>query len=193
MMKAIYTIKSRESACASTAKALLFLLVLTLLSASGCKPKTETGSQTTQTTLSNDLEMEEGEVSVARPIVYEVIIKPHEGLTDWEKEMVTGFQGWDMIRDLIEKVFEGEIQAYDYFTEKPMDKKQLQMLKKDPEFGARQIGRLQFTENWFYDEHQSRLRKQIHKVVFGYEDRDEQDQVLGYKAAFFIYMNSPSS
>jgi hypothetical protein len=186
MMTARYMIRLRDNGFFSTGKTLVLPAMLLLLAATGCHSKGPDLTEAPDIPMISAVSPDSGEIVVGAPVVYEVVVKETGNMTDWEKEMISGYDGTELIEHLLEGVFTGDIPAYDYFTGALMNEINLQKLREDPEFSAETIGQLQFTEYWTFNPCRNTFRKRVQQIVLGYEDRDDAGNLLGYKAAFVI-------
>lgn len=127
-----------------------------------------------------------GSILVADDIIYDVIIKPPVEGDLWEGEKLKGYNGTEMINDLFNGIYSGEIKVFDYFTGKSMSPNKIKKIEAQEGFERENIGKIQFTEKWNYDPVTNSIEKKITSIVFGYEYRIEGVIRTGYKAAFII-------
>ncbi len=130
----------------------------------------------------------DGTIMVADDIIYDVIIKPVTEDDLWEQEKLKGFNGTEMINDLFDGIYSGEIKAFEYDTDKPMSINDIKKVEATKGYKRENIGKIQFTEKWIYDTITNNFKKEINSIIFGYESRTEDIQRVGYKAAFKIYL-----
>jgi hypothetical protein len=123
-------------------------------------------------------------ILVAEDIIYDVIIKIPNSEDPWEVEKLEGYQGDRMISELFNAVYTEKIQAYDYHTGKKLSPDEIRKTELIPGFDRNNIGKIQFTENWYYNPATMDIEKEIVSIVLGYEDREIDGTLIGYKAAF---------
>lgn len=126
----------------------------------------------------------EGAVIIARDIVTEVIVRPDPDGDPWETEKVMGYQGEAMINSIFDRIYNGSLTVYDYHTGEALSADDIRKTEKEFNGDRSMIGKLSFTEDWFYYPAYNRLEKVTKSVVFGYELYNNQGKVYAYKAAF---------
>lgn len=144
-------------------------IALTLFS---CKQKDDISSVTDERIL------------VAENIIYDVIIKIPDRDDPWEVEKLEGYQGNRMISELFNAVYTEKIKAYDYHTGKRLTPDEVREFELTPGFDRNNIGKIQFTENWYYNTGTMDIKKEIVSIVLGYENREIDGTLIGYIAAF---------
>ena len=130
----------------------------------------------------------EQRIQVAENIIYDVIIKIPNYDDPWEVEKLEGYSGDRMIAELFDAVYTGRIKAYDYHTGKKLSPDKVREAELQPGFDRNNIGKIQFTENWYYNTATMEIEKEIVSVVLGYENREIDGTLIGYKAAFRLNM-----
>jgi len=126
----------------------------------------------------------EGAVIIARDIVTEVIVRPDPDGDPWEAEKVMGYQGEAMINSIFDRIYSGSLTVYDYHTGEALSADDIRKTEKEFNDDRSMIGKLSFTEDWFYYPAYNRLEKVTKSVVFGYELYNNQGKVYAYRAAF---------
>ncbi len=128
-------------------------------------------------------------ILIARDIIYDVVIKIPNKEDPWEIEKLQGYEGDRMISELFNAVYTGRIKAYDYHTGKKLTPDDVRKTELEPGFDRNNIGKIQFTENWFYNPATMEIDKEVISVVLGYENREIDGTLIGYKAAFKLDFN----
>ncbi len=166
------------------------LLVVIALSFAGCcndKGVKDTTTKTVRDTKTDGL------IRVADNIITEVIVRPDSDGDPWETEKVAGYNGSEMVSDIFKKIYDGTLTVKDTHTGEALTvdevKRMEQAFKKDNS----SIGKLSFTEDWFYDPELATVIKKVKSVAFGYERYDNEGKVLGYKAIFTVESQSQPS
>jgi len=126
----------------------------------------------------------EGAVIIARDIVTEVIVRPDPDGDPWETEKVMGYQGEALINSIFDRIYNGSLTVYDYHTGEALSADDIRKTEKEFNDDRSRIGKLSFTEDWFYYPAYNRLEKVTKSVVFGYELYNNQGKVYAYRAAF---------
>ena len=133
----------------------------------------------------NDLSSPPNErIMVAEGIIYDVVIKIPHSDDPWEVEKLEGYQGDRMISELFNAVYTDRIKAYDYHSGKRLSSDEIRETELKPGFDRNNIGKIQFTENWYYNTVTMKIEKEIVTIVLGYENREIDGTLIGYKAAF---------
>lgn len=127
-------------------------------------------------------------ILVAEEIIYDVIIKISNPDDPWEVEKLEGYQGNMMIAELFNAVYTERIKAYEYHSGKRLKPDEVRMAELQPGFDRNNIGKIQFTENWYYNTATMEIEKEVVSVVLGYENREIDGTLIGYKAAFRLNM-----
>jgi hypothetical protein len=126
-----------------------------------------------------------GCILVAKDIVSEIIVRPDSLGDPWEIEKVAGYNGSEMVNDIFSSIYNGELIAKDYHTGQPLKPQDVKEFEK--EFTNRsRIGKLSFTEDWYYDPATFTMTKKVKSMAFGYELLNNDGKVFGYKAVFAI-------
>ncbi len=127
-------------------------------------------------------------ILVAENIIYDVIIKIPNSEDPWEVEKLEGYQGDKMISELFNAVYTEKIKAYDYHSGKRMSPDEIRKTELTPGFDRNNIGKIQFAENWYYNVAIMKIDKEVVSIVLGYENREIDGTLIGYKAAFKLDM-----
>lgn len=132
---------------------------------------------------SQETQVETGEVLIARDIVTEVIVKPSPEGDPWEAEKVAGYNGEVMINAIFNRIYDNTLTVYDYHSGQPLSADDVRDFEKEFNNDRTRIGKLSFTEDWYYNTAANSVRKVTRSVVFGYENPGDGGR-MGYIAAF---------
>lgn len=122
----------------------------------------------------------------ADTIIYEVLISNPDTLDEWATTKVKGVLHKKMVDDLFEMIYSGKKKAYHYYTNKELPIVEIKEMEADERYTRNRVGKLQFTETWYYDINTTELKKQIHSILIAYELYNDSNQLRGYKAAFYL-------
>jgi len=122
----------------------------------------------------------------ADTIIYEVLVSNPDSLDEWETAKLKNVKQSQIIDDLFAMVYSGEKKAYDYYTHRPLSTDEVKAIEEDQRFSRKKVGKLQFTETWYFDKKNQKWIKKIHSVLLAYELYDDSNNLRGYKAAFVI-------
>ena len=126
----------------------------------------------------------EGSILIGQGIVTEVIIRPDPEGDPWEIEKVAGYNGGAMVNSIFERVYDGTLTVYDYHSGEALAAKDVKKIEAEFKNDRTKIGKLSFTEDWYYNPAANTLEKKARSVVFGYELYNNLGKVYAYKAAF---------
>lgn len=126
---------------------------------------------------------------IAVDVITEVIIKPDPEGDPWETEKVAGYCGADFVDRIYNLIYDGTLTAYDYHSGKELSADDVRKIEDD--FGGDRslIGKLSFTEDWYYFPASNSLHKRAKSVTFGYELYNNLGKVYAYRAAFRADLN----
>jgi hypothetical protein len=161
-----------------------FLFGLTILLLAGaCKNSAEkksgnaTNVQATDTT---------GLMLVGKDIITDIVLKPDTAGDPWEVEKVKGFRGDKMFRELLDNIYTGKVTVYDCRVDKALTTSEIRDLEKEFDSDVSRIGKVQFTEDWYFDTNRNSIIKKVKSVSFGFSMGTSGDMSLRYKALFRI-------
>jgi hypothetical protein len=165
-------------------KRVLLLIGITLLSS--CK---ESSSRKEVVTTPVSEELPAGAVLIARDIVTEVIIRPDPKGDPWEVEKVAGYQGDILVDGIFGRIYDGTLTVYDYHSGEALTADDVRKIEKEFNNDREKIGKLSFTEDWYYYPSSNSIQKKAKSVTFGYELYNNAGKVYAYRAAFRADLN----
>ncbi len=176
----------------TTVASLLMILLTISCNEGGRESKREAASGpagTSVTSIAGSDSLPAGAILIASDIVTEVIIKPDPEGDPWEMEKVAGYQGADFVDRIFELIYDGTLTAYDYHNGEVLSADDVREIEHD--FGGDRslIGKLSFTEDWYYFPSANSLHKRAKSVTFGYELYNNLGKVYAYRAAFRADLN----
>lgn len=125
-------------------------------------------------------------ILIASDIVTEVIVKPDPEGDPWDLEKVEGYHGEEFINNIFKCIYDGTLIVYDYHSGEPLDPADVRKLEKEFDNDRSKIGKLSFTEDWYYSPSLNSLQKRTKSVTFGYELYNNFGKVYAYRAAFRV-------
>ncbi len=126
---------------------------------------------------------------IADTIIYDVIIKNPDPDNEWTKKCLGNLNRTEFIDQLFDAVYHEKVRAYNFFSGKAIKPKDLKKIEKEKGFSRENIGKLQFTEAWYYDSQNLRMDKKIISITLGHELSQNIDDIIGYKPVFKIILN----
>jgi len=128
-------------------------------------------------------------ISLADSINYGVVIKARVGADAWQKKWLSKLDRKEWVDFLFDAVYEGRLQPYDYFEDKPMTIEQVKKLESKKEFDRSKISKIQFQERWYFNPENLQMVKEVFSVMLAYEVFKDDGSFRGYKPAFKIPLN----
>ena len=125
-----------------------------------------------------------GAVLIATDIVTEVIIRPDPEGDPWESEKVAGYKGEPLVDGIFNQIYDGSLTVFDYHSGEPLSRDEVKKIEGEFKNDRTKIGKLSFTEDWYYFPEENRLEKRAKSVTFGYELYNNLGKVYAYRAAF---------
>lgn len=125
-----------------------------------------------------------GAVIIAHDVVTEVITRPDPEGDPWDIEKVIGYHGEEFVNDIFRQIYDGTLKVFDYHSGEPLSASDVKKVEKEFNNDRSRIGKLSFTEDWYYYPATNRLEKRSKSVTFGYELYNNSGKVYAYRAAF---------
>ena len=126
---------------------------------------------------------------LADTIIYGVVLKNSNPDDLWTEECLKNVDRKKFTDIIFNAIYEGRITAYDYFENTPFSISEIKKLEKVNEFNRDRFARIQFNEEWLFDEINFKMEKHVTSIILGYELYDNENKVKGYRAAFKVYLN----
>jgi hypothetical protein len=160
-------------------KIIYILLVVSFLAS--CKER-NTGQKSTSAP--ETAVTPQGAVIIAHDVATEIIIRPDPEGDPWDIEKVAGYHGEEFVNDIFRQIYDGTLKVFDYHSGEPMSASDVRKIEKEFNDDRSRIGKLSFTEDWYYFPATNRLEKRARSVTFGYELYNNSGKVYAYRAAF---------
>lgn len=126
---------------------------------------------------------------IADTVIYDVVIRNPEPDDLWAEECLRQLNREALVDMIFNAIYRQELLPYDYFSNRVLSVNEIKELEKDPEFSRTNIGRIQFMEEWYFDEENLRMEKRVNSLSLGYEVFDSSGKLRGYKPAFMVKLN----
>ncbi len=168
-------------------KQCILITLLIYLFVTGCNKTSE------RTIIVNSLLEIRAENIIADTIIYSVIIRNFDKNDTWAEERLKYTQADKIISTIFDKVYEGKIQAYDYFTNSPLSIEQIKKLENFEDFSRDLIQELQFEEIWFMNDQVDWFHKEVLSINMGYAVYNSDGTQRGLKPVFrFRFDQNPT-
>jgi hypothetical protein len=126
---------------------------------------------------------------IADTIIYDVIIHNTNPDDQWTQQCLQYVNQRMFIDSLFKLVYEEKVIAFDFFEKKPLRIKDVRKLESEAGFNRDNIGKIQFTERWYFDSSKLQFQKEVISIVLGYDLYDNDGSIRGHKPVFKINLN----
>ncbi|HBH49168.1 MAG TPA: hypothetical protein DDX98_11035 [Bacteroidales bacterium] len=126
---------------------------------------------------------------IADTIIYDVIIKNTNPDDRWTEECLQYTHRDFLVKSIFKGLYARKLTAYHYITNTPLTIEEIKNLEKEEWFSKDAVGKIQFTEIWYYSAERNILRKEVLSMVLGVEQFTSVGELKGYKPLFRIYTN----
>ncbi|NOZ35568.1 MAG: hypothetical protein GXO80_09765 [Chlorobi bacterium] len=168
----------------------LFFVSALFISAVSCKQKS-TDKIKNDTGINVNLEKlntPQSAIKVADSIMYITNVKnPDSASAYYMDQWLSGVKIQDLADKIFQAVYDKRLKAYNYITGKEMSIKEVKELES--EFRRKDIGQILFTEDWYFDEKELKMYKQVNSIMLAYFRYDDDGNLLGNKAGIRVYLN----
>jgi len=123
---------------------------------------------------------------IAEKIVYDVKVKVSSDDDDWTKECLANTNPQALSNMIFKAIYDKKLQAFDYFTNEEMSLNQVKDFEQ--EWSRDKIGKIQFMENWYFDEADLQFYKKVYGIMLAYERYNEDGSVKNYKAGIKVIL-----
>ena len=128
----------------------------------------------------------ENSVIIADTVIYDVVVKNPDG-DEWTSERLKGIDRDALTNIVFNAIYNGKLQAYDYRTEEAITIEDVKNLEK--EYPRERIAKMQFIEEWYFDEQRMEFGKKVNTIMLAYELYDFNNAVSGYKAGVVVHLD----
>jgi hypothetical protein len=125
---------------------------------------------------------------ISDTIIYDVIIKNPNPDDAWTEECLKNLDQSGFMDSLFNLVYSKQAIAYDFYTHKPLKVTDIKRMESEDDFSRSNIGKIQFTEKWYFDGPTQQLQKEVISIVLGHELYTEEGLVRGYKPVFKLQL-----
>jgi len=117
-------------------------------------------------------------------IIYDTYVINRDSTDSWGNECLSEFSRKKLIDKVFEAVSDGKVTPYDYFTGDKITPEQIKRMETDTVFSRRNISKIQFEENWIWDDEKNVMLKQVISMTIAYEVFDNEGKSRGQKPIF---------
>lgn len=148
--------------------------------------------------------------SVTKRIQYDVMLRNPEADPDWWVQNIEGSDREKLVKDILSRVSEGVVKAYDFHTNRPLSVEEVRKIMKRvdtisleravppydlvdtvlvTEIRLSDITKLRFLEEWKMDEKTLDFSKQVLGICPLIEKYSDSGELRGYKPLFWVFFN----
>ncbi len=125
-------------------------------------------------------------VRVAEGIVYDVeIINPNKD-DPWMDETLAGLEREELINHIFNGIYDNSLEAFDIFEESRISARKIRSMEENGEFSREEIGKIQFTEAWYYDTLNHSMSKRVVEISLGLQNFGQDGYLRGYYPLFKV-------
>jgi len=128
-------------------------------------------------------------VIIADSISYDVTIKNPDPQDTWTEEDIGKTDELALANVILNAIYNGRLTAYNYQTEQPMTIDEVKELES--RYPRESVGRMRFTEEWYFDENNLKFGKRVTSIMLAYEHFTTKGEVR-YIPGVKVYLTDPS-
>ena len=117
-------------------------------------------------------------------IIYDTYVINSDSTDSWGDECLSNFSRKKLVDNIFTAVFDGKVTPYDYFTGEKISPEQIQKMETDGQFSRENISKIQFEEQWIWDDEKNEMLKQVISMTIAYEVFDNVGKSRGQKPIF---------
>ncbi len=126
---------------------------------------------------------------IADPIIYDVIVKNPNPADDWSDYCLKNTDVEALSNIIFNAVYQGKLIPYYYRSDDsilPIDSvKSIEKMYK-----IENIGKIQFNEQWYFDENKLEMYKKVVSITIGYELKNHMEEISGYHPGFKVFLGN---
>ncbi len=136
----------------------------------------------------SDFKINSEAIKVADSIMYITNVKNPNPEDAYYMDQWLGGAKTKLLADKIfAAVYSKKLNAYNYITGDKMSIEEVKELEN--EFKRKDIGQILFTEDWYFDEENLKMYKQVNSIMLAYFRYDDAGNLMGNKAGIRVYLN----
>lgn len=162
-------------------KLLLLAIPMASLSLLSCNRQAESG----KTLVLPDTAVDPS-YRVADSLIYDVDLVNIHTDNEWSTFKLRHMNREKLVELTFEGVYNGQLQAYDFFTDQPLTADEVRQREQAPDYDRKHIDQIQFEENWFFSPEQQVFYKEISSFVLAYGVYAYNGELRGHKPVFKI-------
>ena len=117
-------------------------------------------------------------------IIYDTFVINRDSTDSWGDECLSNFNRKKLVDKVFTSVYDGKVTPYDYFTDAKITPEQIRQMETEGVFTRKNISKIQFQEEWIWDDDKNELLKQVISLTIAYEVFDNEGKSRGQKPIF---------
>ena len=126
-------------------------------------------------------------IVIADTITYDVEIKNNNVEDTWKEECLKHVNRKALTNIIFNAVYNKRLTAYNYRSGESMTIEEVKTMEK--EYSRDRISKMQFIEEWFFNEEDLVFGKKVIGIMLAYEVYDYEGAVRGHSAGIVVYLN----
>lgn len=125
----------------------------------------------------------------ADTIIYETIINS-DPQNEWSVQCLKQLKRDELIVFILNAVENEKLTPYEVNSTKELTKNELKDIMSDADYDKSKINKIQFIEKWQIDTNLFSFKKVVYAIDLGFEARDIEGNIKGYKPLFRVFFNN---
>ncbi len=124
---------------------------------------------------------------IADPIIYDVIVKNPNPDDEWMTMCLENADIQALQNIIYNAVYQGKLIPYHYRLDTLLSIEYVKLYELENK--DEQVAKILFEEQWFFNENTFEMYKKVNNISIGYELKNENGEVYGYKGGFKVYFD----
>jgi hypothetical protein len=117
-------------------------------------------------------------VVLADTIITYTVIKNPDPSDDWQEKCLSRLNRVALANIVFNAIYNGKLTPYDYLTDEPITIEQVKEIEKN--HPRSEIAKMEFSEEWYFNENDLSFSKKVNSIMMGYEGRNTEGEVKYY-------------
>ena len=127
-------------------------------------------------------------IVLADTVIYYTVIKNSDPEDTWQEECLARLDRKALANIIFNAIYNGRLTPYDFMNEEPITIEEVKEIEKRNPRNA--IARVEFTEEWYFNETDLNFIKRVNAIMLGYEKPNESGE-MRYIAGVKVFLNGP--
>lgn len=166
---------------------ILIISLLFVIGACNQELASDNDSNNTVSINVNELTQNKSALKIADSIMYITNVKNPDPEAYYMKDWLGGANIQLLADKIFDAVYNKKLKAYNYVTGEEMTIDEIKELEN--EYNRKDIGQILFTEDWYFNEIEMKMYKQVNSIMLAYFRYDDDGNLLGNKSGIRVYLN----